>query len=123
MLNLPGDPGDKPLLKRPCVSARQAVHLGYSVNFLSDATGTLAVSNAARVGDGRGAAPGDPRHAADAVWPGDGDGGVGEGNPVRRRGTDAQDAAWAYGLSNDPYSLNFFPISFIISSNFTLFIL
>jgi nicotinamidase-related amidase len=28
-------------------TARQAVHLGYAVNFLSDATGTLAVSNAA----------------------------------------------------------------------------
>jgi len=28
-------------------TARQAVHLGYAVYFLSDATGTLAVANAA----------------------------------------------------------------------------
>lgn len=28
-------------------TARQAVHLGYSVNFLSDATGTLPIANAA----------------------------------------------------------------------------
>jgi hypothetical protein len=59
-------------------TARQAVHRGYAVNFLSDATGTLAVSNAARVGDGRGTAPGDPCDAADAVCESDGDGGVGE---------------------------------------------
>jgi hypothetical protein len=29
------------------IRTRQAVHLGYAVNFLSGATGTLAVSNAA----------------------------------------------------------------------------
>ncbi|WP_292370626.1 hypothetical protein [Methanoregula sp. UBA64] len=46
------------------MTARQAVHRGYAFNFLSDATGTLAVSNAARVGDGRGTAPGDPRDAS-----------------------------------------------------------
>lgn len=28
-------------------TARQAIHRGYAVNFLSDATGTLAVTNAA----------------------------------------------------------------------------
>ena len=28
-------------------TARQAVHLGYAVNFLSDATGTLPIANAA----------------------------------------------------------------------------
>jgi len=69
-------------------TACQAVHRGYAANFLSDATGTLAVTNACRVGDGRGAAPGcSSSREQDAVFPGDEDGGVGKGR-VRQRGTD-----------------------------------
>ena len=47
-------------------TARQAVHRGFNVEFLSDATGTLPLSNSGGPGDGRGAAPVDPLRPADA---------------------------------------------------------
>jgi hypothetical protein len=91
MLNLPGDPGDKPRLKRPCVSAPGCASRLFSKLPLG-CHGHARGLKRCRVGDGRGIAPGDPCNAADAVCKGDGDGGVGEGNPVRRRRTDARNA-------------------------------
>jgi hypothetical protein len=63
MLNLPGDPGDKPLLKRPCVSApgcasRLCRQLPLGCH------GHARGLKRCRVGDGRGTAPGDPCDAS-----------------------------------------------------------
>ena len=51
-------------------TARQAFHNGYGVKFLSDATGTLGVTNRAGIDQRCRPAPGNPRHPADAVLAG-----------------------------------------------------